>query len=74
MEENLSKEMLDKLTKVCICKGISRAAVMAAIRNGAKTIEEVQKSTGAGSGSCAGKRCTPKIQELLLEHRQKADL
>ncbi len=65
MENNLSPDMLDKLTKVCICKGISRAAIKTAIKNGAYSLEAVQKATGAGSGGCGGKRCTPKILELL---------
>ena len=67
MEQNLNQDMLDKLTKVCICKGIPRSTIKAAIKNGADTLEAVQKITGAGSGSCGGKRCTPKIQELLAE-------
>lgn len=65
MEQSLNSEILDRMTKVCICKGISRATVKKAIRNGAKTVREVQKATGAGSGSCGGKRCTEKIQQLL---------
>jgi NAD(P)H-nitrite reductase len=67
MEQNIKPEILDKLTKVCLCKGISRATIKKAIMNGAKTIEEVRKATGAGSGSCGGKRCTPKIEQLLTE-------
>lgn len=65
MENNPNQEILDKLTKVCICKGISKATIKKAISNGASTVAEVQKTTGAGSGSCGGKRCTEKIQELL---------
>lgn len=65
MSEDLNTEILDKLTKVCICKGISRASIKRAIASGADTLEKVQKATGAGSGSCGGKRCTPKIIELL---------
>ena len=64
-ENNINEEIMDKLTKVCLCTGISRKAIKNAIKNGAKTIEEVQRATGAGSGSCNGKRCTPKILELL---------
>jgi NAD(P)H-nitrite reductase large subunit len=63
--DDLNKEILDKLTKVCICKGISRATIKKAIIGGASTVVEVQKATGAGSGPCGGRRCTPKIQELL---------
>ncbi len=67
MENNASKDVMDKLTKVCICKSISRAKIKAAISGGARTLEEVQKITGAGSGGCGGRRCTPKIQDLLAK-------
>lgn len=65
MENNKNQEIMDKLTKVCICKAIPRSTIKKAIRNGAQTVQEVQKATGAGSGGCCGRRCTPKIQELL---------
>lgn len=67
MEQNISPEILDKLTKVCICKGITRATIKKTIRDGATTLVEVQKATGAGGGPCGGRRCTPKIEELLRE-------
>lgn len=66
MEQNdMNQEIMDKMTKVCICKGISRATMKKVIKEGARTVTEVQKATGAGSGSCGGRRCTIKIQELL---------
>lgn len=43
MTQELNEELLDKLTKVCLCKGISRAVMKKAIRGGAKTVAEVQK-------------------------------
>jgi bacterioferritin-associated ferredoxin len=64
-ENNINEDIMDKLTKVCICKGISRKSIKSAIRTGASSIEAVRKVTGAGSGSCSGTRCTPKILELL---------
>lgn len=67
MEQNINIEILDKLTKVCLCRGISRASIKKAIKNGNKTLEDIQKATGAGTGSCCGRRCTPKIQQLLNE-------
>ncbi|HEX9060745.1 MAG TPA: (2Fe-2S)-binding protein [Clostridia bacterium] len=67
-EQNLNEEIMDKITRVCICKGIPRATMKKAIRNGAKTVVEVQRITGAGGGSCGGKRCTPKIEQLLNEN------
>ena len=64
-EQNLNQEIIDKMTKVCICKGIPRSTMKNAIKNGARNLEQVQKDTGAGSGPCGGRRCTPKILELL---------
>lgn len=58
-------EIMDKMTKVCICKGITRLTMKNAIRCGASTLAEVQKATGAGTGPCGGRRCTPKILQLL---------
>jgi NAD(P)H-nitrite reductase large subunit len=69
LKEGLNSEILDKLTKVCICKGISRQKIKEAIRNGSKTLEDIQLATGAGSGSCGGRRCSPKIEELLKESK-----
>lgn len=72
MNENLDEQLKDKLTKVCICKGISRKTIKEAIQNGALTLEAVQKATGAGSGGCKGNRCTPKIEELLESMKQES--
>ncbi len=71
MEQNINNEIMDKLTKVCLCKAISRATIKKAIQNGAKTVEEVQKIIGAGTGGCKGNRCTPKIEELLKQELEK---
>ena len=63
-----NSEIMDKLTKVCICKGIPRSTMKKVIREGAHTLQEVQKATGAGSGPCGGRRCTPKILQLLEDY------
>ncbi|ROR29416.1 BFD-like [2Fe-2S] binding protein [Mobilisporobacter senegalensis] len=70
LEENRNTEIIDKMTKVCICKGIPRSTMKRAIREGAGTLKEVQGITGAGSGPCGGRRCTPKIEQLLLEKEE----
>ncbi|WP_096635360.1 (2Fe-2S)-binding protein [Clostridium cochlearium] len=70
MEQNLDSNILDKLTKICICKAISRSKIKDAIRNGAKTVEEVNQITGAGSGGCNGTRCKGKIEELLKSYKE----
>jgi len=67
MDNNLNEAVLDKLTKTCTCKLITRAKIKEAIKNGASTLEEVQKATGAGSGSCNGTNCSPRINELLKQ-------
>lgn len=65
MDQSLNEELLDKLTKVCLCKGITRSKIKKAIRNGANTLKKVQKATVAGSGGCKGNRYSPKIMELI---------
>lgn len=70
MDNNLNEAILDKLTKTCRCKLITRAKIKESIKNGASTLEEVQKATGAGSGSCKGKNCSYMINELLKQNKQ----
>lgn len=65
---NLNQDILDKLTKTCTCKLITRAKIKEAIRNGASTVKEVQEATGAGSGACNGKNCSPRIYQLIKDH------
>jgi len=71
---DLNEEILDKMTKVCICKGISRATIKRAIENGADTLEKVRNATGVGSGPCGGRRCTPKIEELLVNLKDRGSI
>lgn len=70
MDNNLNEAILDKLTKTCTCKLITRAKIKDAIKKGASTLEQVQKVTGAGSGPCKGKNCTPRINELLKQFQE----
>lgn len=60
-----NEAIMDKLTKVCVCKGITRDKIKKSIAEGASTVEEVNKITGCGSGSCKGKFCSDKIKKLL---------
>lgn len=64
-DEDKKKMVLDKMTKVCICKAIPRSKIKEAIKSGATTVEEVNKIVGSGSGGCKGRRCGPKIEELI---------
>ena len=62
---NATEQIMDKLTKVCICKAISRAKIKEAISNGADTLDKVKDATGATTGGCCGSRCKHKILELI---------
>lgn len=66
MENNgLNEEILDKVTKVCLCKAISRQTIKNAIAEGADTLEKVKEATSAAKGGCCGARCKNKIVELI---------
>ncbi|HEY8892258.1 MAG TPA: (2Fe-2S)-binding protein [Clostridium sp.] len=71
MEKKISNKILDKLTKICLCKAVPKSTIKKAIHNGARTVEEVQKVTGAGTGGCRGSRCIPMIAEILKEELEK---
>jgi len=67
MAGQINEDIMDRLKKTCVCKGISRAVIKKAILDGAKTVEDVQRATGAGSGGCQGRRCNSKIQDVIDE-------
>ena len=64
----LRQQVLDKMTKTCPCRVVTRARIKEAIRNGAHTVEDVSRVTGACNGGCKGFRCKDKIQSLIDEH------
>ncbi|WDC84563.1 (2Fe-2S)-binding protein [Caloramator sp. mosi_1] len=70
MNNDLNNSILDKLTKVCVCKSISRLNIKKAIENGAKTLDDVIKVTGATTGPCKGRRCKDKIEKLIEEYNE----
>jgi len=65
------QQIIEGLKPLCLCKGIRKSVFLKHIAAGLRTLEELQRATGAGSGSCKGKRCTPRIVELLEEQRKK---
>jgi bacterioferritin-associated ferredoxin len=56
IERGLSKmdeeQILDGLKPICLCKGIRKSVFLKHIAAGRKSVEELQKATGAGSGPC----------------------
>lgn len=62
-------EIRARLRVICICKGIKLGKISDAIKAGATTVEQVNRATGSGSGTCGNEsgvtRCRPVIEELL---------
>jgi len=59
------QQIIDGLKPICLCKGIKKSVFLKHIKAGLTTVEALQKATGAGCGSCKGKRCTPRIIKIL---------
>lgn len=68
--DNLEQKIKDKLTKVCVCRAITKHDIKESIRNGAKTIDQIAATTGATYGSCCGRRCKDKIEGLVEEYHE----
>jgi bacterioferritin-associated ferredoxin len=64
MNEN---EIVDGLKTICYCKGIPKKIFRRHIAAGVRTLAGLRLATGAGSGNCHGRRCTPRIVALLDE-------
>ncbi len=70
MSSDLNEQVMDNITKVCICKAIPRRRIKEAIRAGADSVIKVSQETGSGTGACHGVRCGPKIKVLIEEYKK----
>ncbi len=61
------REIIDGLKVICKCRNIRKNVFLKHIREGKSSLEALKKATGAGTGSCKGKTCTPRIEALLKE-------
>ncbi|OGD23733.1 MAG: hypothetical protein A2Y70_00705 [Candidatus Aminicenantes bacterium RBG_13_64_14] len=54
---------------ICRCEHVTRAEVVAALRNpfGARTMDAVKRRTRCGMGRCQGGFCTPRIVKILQD-------
>lgn len=52
-------------TMICRCEEIMESEVLAAIRAGARTLDDVKRRTRSGMGLCQGKTCQRMIARLL---------
>lgn len=64
---NGREEIIDNLKVICQCKGIKKGRFKQLIASGIRTAAGLRSATGAGSGSCGGKRCGPRIDAMLAE-------
>jgi glycerol-3-phosphate dehydrogenase len=60
---------------VCRCEHVTRAEVVAALRNpfGARTLDAVKRRTRCGMGRCQGGFCTPRLVEILQDEGVPAE-
>jgi NAD(P)H-nitrite reductase large subunit len=61
------QEIIEGLKPICLCKSVKKRVFLKHIAEGKRTLQELRSATGAGSGPCGGKRCTPKILAMLEE-------
>jgi NAD(P)H-nitrite reductase large subunit len=65
------QEIIDRQKVICQCKGIRQGVFLKHLHAGMRTLEDLRKATGAGSGSCKGKHCTPRILTLLKQRMEQ---
>lgn len=70
LASNKDKELLIGLNReygniICRCETVSEAEVVAAVRNGARTIDGVKLRTRAGMGRCQAGFCTHHVMKIL---------
>ncbi|UCB47328.1 MAG: (2Fe-2S)-binding protein [Spirochaetota bacterium] len=53
---------------VCRCEEVTEDDVQAAIRAGAKTVDDIKRATRAGMGLCQSKTCYTNIARII--HRE----
>jgi len=62
-----ARTLLEGMKVVCICKGIKKSVFWKVLDAGVRTKEEINCLTGSGSGGCRGRRCGPRIIEMLRD-------
>lgn len=60
-----ASEIIDNMKVICQCNMIKKATYKKLMAQGMNSMAELQKSTGSGSGECGGKRCGPRLHEML---------
>jgi NAD(P)H-nitrite reductase large subunit len=58
---------------VCRCEDVTVEEVVAAIRDGCATLDEIKRVTRAGMGLCQGRTCGGLILEILRREKGQSD-
>lgn len=59
---NINDELI-----ICRCQEVTKAEVLKAIAEGARTVDGVKKRTRAGMGLCQGKTCSRLVAQIIAE-------
>jgi NAD(P)H-nitrite reductase large subunit len=52
---------------ICRCEEVTQQEIEEAIREGARTVNEVKRRTRAGMGLCQGKTCRRLVERMVAE-------
>jgi NAD(P)H-nitrite reductase large subunit len=52
---------------ICRCEEVTKAEILQAIREGARTVNGVKRRTRAGMGLCQGKTCRRLVSQILAQ-------
>ena len=64
------KKLINNFKKVCICRSITGGTIMAAMSEGALSLEALRRKIRIGTGNCKAKRCRPKIEAMIQEFKE----
>jgi NAD(P)H-nitrite reductase large subunit len=53
---------------ICRCEEVTLREILLAIKEGARTVNEVKRKTRAGMGLCQGRSCGRLVRRLLADH------
>ncbi len=57
----------DKDLLICRCEEVTQGEIEAAIREGARSVNEVKRWTRAGMGLCQGKTCRRLVERIVAQ-------
>jgi len=66
---NTQKNLIDNFKKVCICRSITAATIMRAVREGSLSFEALRRKIGVGTGNCKAKRCRQNIEKRVRDYK-----